>query len=147
VANVFGQIAGGTTPYTVQSVTSQGVGDYVQISGGYILFAPAGNTNSTLNYTVVDSSSPTLTASSTITVTVTNAFSSANSISSTGSSVTITFAGTPGYNYVVERTSDTINGPWTVVTGSATNAPSAGLWTFTDSSPPNPSYYRLRQNN
>jgi hypothetical protein len=151
VSDVTAQIAGGTTPYTL-SVTSREGTDYVEISGSEILFAPAGNTNSILDYTVADSSSPTLRATNTITVSVTNAFSSVT-ISFTGSSLTITNAGIPGYKYVLQRATAGANGPWTDLDGaggtpdSRQTAPSAGLWTFTDSSPPSPSYYRLRQNN
>jgi hypothetical protein len=147
VDDVFAKIAGGSTPYTLQSVTSRDSGDYVQISGSFILFAPAGNATRILDYTVADSTSPTpLTASSTITVSVTNAVSSANAISSTGNSVTITFAGIPGYSYAVERSSSVSD--WSsATTVQTTNAPTGGVWTFTDSSPPNPSYYRTRQNN
>jgi hypothetical protein len=154
VATVTAAIAGGTTPYTVQSVTSLESKDYVAVSGSYILFAPAGNTNTILSYTVVDSTTPTpLTASSTITVTVTNAFGLVNSISSGGNSVTLTFAGIPTYKYVVQRSPNSGSGPWTDLDGtggtpdSRTNAPTAGVWTFTDPSPTNPSFYRLRQNN
>jgi hypothetical protein len=152
VATVTATIAGGTIPYTVQSVTNPESKDYVAVSGSYILFAPAGNTNTILSYTVADSTTPTpLTASSTITVT--NAFSLVNSISSTGNSVTLTFAGIPTYKYVVQRSPNSGSGPWPNLNGtggtpdSTTNAPTAGVWTFTDPSPPNPSFYRLRQNN
>jgi hypothetical protein len=145
VADVLAKTAGGTPPRTLQSVTSRD-GDYVQISGSEILFAPAGNETLTLDYTVADSAATPLTASSTITVSVTNAVSSANAISSTGNSVTITFAGIPGYNYVVERSSSA--SVWTsATTVQPITAPAGGVWTFTDSAPPNPSFYRLRQNN
>jgi hypothetical protein len=143
-ADVTAKIAGGTTPYTLQSVTSRDSGDYVQISGSYILFAPAGNATRILDYTVADSTSPTpLTASSTITVSVTNAVSSARTITSSGGGVTITFAGVPGYNYVVERSGDLSN--WTTV--QTQTAPTAGLWTFSEIPPYSPAYYRTRQNN
>jgi hypothetical protein len=145
-STVLAGVTGGTPPLTVQAATSPD-GEFVQISGSYILFAPTANVSRTINYTVADSSTPAVISSSTITVNVTNAVSAASNISSTGNSVVITFAGIPGYNYVVERSSDMINGPWSPVTGSETTAPSSGIWTFIDSSPPNPSFYRLRQNN
>ncbi len=148
VATVTAKVAGGTTPYTLLSVNKRESADFVLISGDYILFAPAGNTNSILDYTVGDSATPRATASSTITVTITNAFSSVNNISNNVASgtVTIKFAGIPGYAYAVERSHDLSN--WETV--QTTNAPSAGVWMFTDGpdpAPPNPSFYRLRQNN
>jgi hypothetical protein len=145
VDTVLTNASGGTPPRTLQSVTSRD-GDYVQISGSYILFAPAGNASRILDYTVADSASTPLTASSTITVNVTNAVSTVNSVSSTGGGVTMTLAGLPAYNYVVERSSSA--SIWTSATTVQTiQAPAGGVWTFTDASPPNPSFYRLRQGN
>ena len=112
--------------------------------GDYILFAPTGNTTSILDYTVTDSTTPTpYTGSSTITVTVTNAAGLHQTIESSGSGVTITFAGRPDYNYVVERSSDLSN--WTPV--QTYNAPHAGVWTFTETPPYSPAYYRTKQSN
>ena len=140
--------SGGTGTRTVQSVTSRN-SDFVDYSGDYILFAPAGNATRILDYTVVDSSSPTpYSASSTITVTVTNAVRTCDQINYSAGSVTLKFAGMPGFSYVVER-SAAVEGTWAEVAGSATNLPSnIGVWTFTDSSPLSPNcYYRLRQKN
>ena len=140
--------SGGTGTRTVQSVTSRN-SDFVDYSGDYILFAPAGNATRILDYTVVDSSSPTpYSASSTITVTVTNAVRTCDQINYSAGSVTLKFAGMPGFSYVVER-SAAVEGTWAEVAGSATNLPSnVGVWTFTDSSPLSPNcYYRLRQKN
>ena len=140
--------SGGTGNRTLLSVTSPVAGDFVDYSGSDILYAPVGNTNTVLGYTVSDSSTPTaFTATNTLTVLVTNAVSVRNDIQYTNGTVTIRFAGIPTYSYVVERASD-VNGTWTVVTGSATNAPSGGVWVFTDSSPLTPHcYYRTKQNN
>jgi hypothetical protein len=87
-----------------------------------------------------------LSVSSTITVTVTNAVSAASAISFTGNGVAITFAGIPSFNYVVERSGSASD--WTDATTVQTlTTPAGGVWTFTDPAPPNPSFYRLRQNN
>ena len=148
VAAVKAKVTGGTAPYTILSVTSRESADFVRISGDYILFAPVGNTNSILDYSVEDFATPTRsTAGSIINVTITNAISSVNSISNNVASgtVIIRFAGIPGYGYAVERSGDLAN--WDTVW--ATNAPAGGVWMFTDGpdpAPPNPSYYRLRQN-
>ena len=147
MAFVVANTSGGTGSRTLQSVTSTN-GDYVLISGSDILFATTGNATRVLNYTVADASSPTaFTASSTLTVSVTNAIGLVNSISASGSGVTISLAGVPGYKYAVERSPNANSGPWTLITGSETNAPAAGIWSFTDPSPPNPSFYRNRQSN
>jgi fibronectin-binding autotransporter adhesin len=146
VDTVLANANGGTAPLILQSVTSRD-GDFVQINGSEILFAPTGNATRILDYTVADSSAPTpFTASSTITVTVTNAVSAVNTISSTGNGVTISFAGIPGYNYVVERSSSAADWTSAVIVQTVT-APAEGVWTFNDPAPPNPSFYRLRQNN
>ena len=146
VASVLPNTSGGTGERNLYSVTSRDQ-DYVQISGAYILFAPTGNATRILDYTVADSAIPTAhTTSSTITVTVTNAVGLVNDVSSTGGGVTIRLAGIPGFNYAVERSSSASD--WTGATTVQTlQAPTAGVWTFTDPAPPNPSFYRLRQNN
>ena len=57
--------------------------------------------------------------------------------------MTINFAGIPGYQYLVERASDaSFTSPEVVLT---TNAPSAGLFIYTDDDPPQPTaYYRMK---
>ena len=99
-------VSGGTPPRTLTGLTSRNGSDYVNYSGDYILFAPVGNTTSILDYTVTDSTSGTpYTGSSTITVTVTNAVSATRAIiNSSGSTVTATFFGMPGFKYQVQRT-------------------------------------------
>ena len=145
-ADVLAKSSGGVPPYTLLSVTSRDQ-DFVQISGDYILFAPYGNTNSILDYTMEDSATPTKAmASSTITVIVTNAVGSVRSVTTSGDSVTIAFAGIPGYSYAVERSSSVSD--WSgATTVQTTNTPSAGVWTFSETPPSSPAYYRLRQNN
>ena len=146
VSTVTAAVSGGSAPYTLSSVTSRN-GDSVQISGTDILFAPSGNATRILDYTVHDSTPPTAyTGSSTITVTVTNAVSAVNVISSTGQGITITFAGVPGFLYVVER-SASADFSTTITIVQTMTAPASGLWTYIEASPPNPSFYRSRQNN
>lgn len=129
------------------SVATGSRGTAPTVRGGLILLAPTNNFSETFQYVVQLTDHPSSLATNIITLSVTNAVSRINGITSSGSSVTIKLAGVPGYIYVVERTSDVSNGPWTVIPGSETNAPSTGLWTFTDLFPPNPSFYRTRQNN
>jgi hypothetical protein len=85
-------------------------------------------------------------------VNVTNAISLVRQVSSSDSSVVITFAGVPGYKYVVERATN-LAGPWTTLDGSNGTldsqiiAPSTGVWVFTEIPPSSPAFYRSRQNN
>lgn len=149
VSSVMAKVAGGSAPYTLSSVTSPNGSDFVFYDSSYIYFAPADNLSRVLTYMVHDATIPTAyIASNTITVTVTNAVSYVNSISNNvaNGTVIIKFAGVPGFNYVVERSgSATV---WSSATTVQTiTAPGTGIWSFTDSSPPNPSFYRLRQNN
>lgn len=119
-----------------------------------ILFAPTNNFSESFSYAVRDvraayrAGDTIRTATNLITVSVTNAWSSVNSISNNveNATVTIAFAGVPTYHYVVERSSDL--SAWTTV--QTITAPAAGVWIFTDGPtppPPNPSFYRLRQDN
>lgn len=128
-------------------------GSYVAISSDstQILYAPINNFSETFSYVIRDNHTyrpgdTIQTATSWITIVVTNAVSSVNAITSSGNDVTITFAGIPGYRYAVERSS--FASDWTsATTVQAITAPAGGVWTFTDWSPPNPAFYRLRQNN
>ena len=124
----------------------------VQI-GGEIQLAPAHNNSETFEYVVRLAGYATSLATNIITLGVTNAVSSVAGIITTGSgSVTIKLAGVPGYAYLVQRASN-LNGPWTDLDGSNSTpdsrhvAPASVVWTFTDTAPTNPAYYRLRQNN
>lgn len=148
VATVLEQAntSGGTGPYTVTAASSSS-GDYVSLQGDCIMFHTSVNAQRTINFTVSDSSTPApFTASSTITASLANAVSSANATSSSGGSgVTITFAGIPGWKYAVERSSSSTD--WSgATTVQEVTVGSSGLWTYTESSPPSPSFYRSRQN-
>ena len=118
------------------------------VSGGLILLAPSHNLSETYRYEVKLTGYETSLATNFITLSVTNAFSAVNSISNNvaNGTVTITFAGVPNFKYVVERSSDL--SAWEPV--QTKTAPAGGVWTFTDGpdpAPPNPAFYRLRQNN
>jgi hypothetical protein len=151
IANLLATYTAGDTARQLVSVGNGNAGTVPTYSvtpptaSGYILLAPTHNNEEVFSYSMRRADTPDDTASSTITVTVTNAFSAVNSISNnvTGGTVTITFAGIPGYNYVVERTGDLLS--WATV--QTKTAPNGGVWTFTDPTPPNPSFYRLRQDN
>jgi autotransporter-associated beta strand protein len=111
----------------------------------YIIVSPTNDFNETFAYAVNDTSYPALTATNLITITVTNAVGQVTGSIATsgGGAVTTSWAGIPGSSYVVQRSPDlsTWTDLWT------TNAPGAGVFSFTDPSPPQPTaYYRLRQN-
>jgi hypothetical protein len=149
ITTVLNNVSGGSTPYSLTSVTSQNNNDYVSISGGNVLFAPS-NTNaaSTLNYYVQDASGNT--GNGIFTVGVTNAVGTqAIQYSVSGSSVTITCSGIPGFKYSVQRTTSLVSPiTWTDLPGSTTTVPANGIWTFTDASAPNgQAYYRTIQAN
>ena len=141
VATLIDHVTGGVAPLTVTGVSGNSA---ATLSGNYIMFAPSAQIESSFTYSVADASATPLTSSALCTVSVTNAVSGAKTITSSGNSVTITFAGYPGYNYIVERTSD-LQGSWTVVDTRA--APAGGVWTITETPPYSPAYYRSRQNN
>ena len=123
-------------------------GTPITTNASYIFFTPTNNLSESFTYTVRDVRSyrpgdTVRTATSWITISVTNAIGPVVSVDSSGGTVTIKFAGVPGYAYDVERATD-LGGSWTVVL--TTNAPPHGLWIYTDSNPPQPSaFYRLRQ--
>jgi len=142
-------VAGGSiTNYSVIATTTNGSSVYIAnpyAGSAYIILSATNNFNETFAYVVNDISYPALTATNVITVTVTNAMGQvAGSISTSGGgAVTTTWAGIPGGGYVVQRSPNLST--WTDIW--TTNAPPAGVFSFTDPTPPQPTaYYRLRQN-
>ena len=141
-------VAGGSiTNHSVIATTTNGSDVYIlnpYAGGAYIMLLPTNDLSETFSYVVNDTSYPALTATNMITVTVTNAVGQMTGSISTsgGSAVTTTWAGIPGSGYAVQRSPDlsTWADIWT------TNAPPAGVFSFTDTTPPQPAaYYRLRQ--
>ncbi len=125
-------------------------GSALTTNGNFVLFGPTNNLAESFLYAVSDGN---ISVTNWVTVAVTNAVSAVNAVSSgSGEGVTLRFAGVPGYSYVVERADD-VGGPWTSLNGgggtsnSRTNAPADGWWSYTDTSPPSPSFYRIRQDN
>jgi hypothetical protein len=142
-------VAGGLlTNNTVIATTTNGSTIFYTPSfqgSAYIIVTPTNNLSETFAYVVNDTAYPALTATNVITINVTNAVGQVTgSISTTGGGgVTTTWAAIPGSGYAVQRSPDLST--WTDIW--TTNAPTAGVFTFTDSSPPQPTaYYRLRQN-
>jgi hypothetical protein len=126
------------------SVAAGSRGTQPVVAGGLIQLAPLHNFSETFPYVVRLTGHPTSLATNDLTLVVTNAVGSVRSITSSGGMVTLSFAGVPGYKYAVERASE-VTGPWTQV--QAVTAPSAGVWTFSETPPGSPTYYRSRQDN
>jgi uncharacterized repeat protein (TIGR01451 family) len=125
-------------------------GSYVGTNNGYIVVAPTNNISESFIYVVKDArayrAGDTIRAATNwITITVTNAVGIAQSISVVnGQSITVRFAGVPGYSYDVERTTDLLNPTWIAV--ETTNAPPNGVWFYEDTnSPTGSAFYRTRQ--
>jgi VCBS repeat-containing protein len=125
-------------------------GSYIATNGSYIVFAPTNNIPEAFTYVVKDArpyrvGDTIRMATNWITVAVTNAVGIAQSISVVnGQSVTVRFAGVPGYDYDVERTTNLISPTWVVV--ETTNAPANGVWLYQDTAPPlSGAYYRTKQ--
>jgi uncharacterized repeat protein (TIGR01451 family) len=115
-----------------------------------ILFAPTNNIAESFTYTVRDArpyrpGDTVYTASNWITVVVSNFVGYAQSILNAGpNSVSVRFAGIPGYAYDIQRSTNLQSGVWLNI--ALTNAPPGGVWIFTDSNPPQPTaYYRTAQ--
>ena len=153
VATLLASVSGGTSAYTLTRVTSRNTNDYVQISGPNILFAPA-NPNapsSTLDYFVQSVVGvPAYTNSGVLTVIETNVAGISQSITGSGGTRTISLAGVPGSQFMVQRSTNLTD--WVNLDGSSgtTNsiitATTNGLWNFTDPNPPAGSaFYRTVQ--
>jgi adhesin/invasin len=130
---------------TVSAVQSQSTqGATLMVAGAYVYYLPnSAGSGDTFTYTVSDGNGGTNTK--TVTVYVAQQGGAAQQISYGAGGVTINFAGIPGYSYDVQRSSDAGFSAPTVMT--TTQAPSAGVFIYIDSNPPNPgpSFYRLIQ--
>ncbi len=133
------------SPLTISGVQSPSTGGATVTApaGSWVFYLPNGAGNGdTFNYTVSDGHGGTDTKI--VTVNVVRLGGAAQNISFNAGGVTISFAGIPGCNYDVQRSADAGFTSPTVLT--TTQAPSAGVFTYTDSGPLNPSgYYRLIQ--
>jgi Bacterial Ig domain len=134
---------GGSPLSVVSAGPSSGQGGTVSKDSNYIYYLPPSGTpaTDTIPYTVSDTNG--CTTAGTLDVNFVTSAGYAQSISYSGGAVTINFAGIPGYQYEVERSSDaSFTSPEVVLT---TNAPDAGLFIYTDNSPPQPTaYYRMK---
>jgi adhesin/invasin len=112
-------------------------------AGLYVFYSPGTNGDgATFTYTVSDGHSGTDTK--TVTINVVKPGGIAQAISYNAGGVTIRFAGIPGISYDVQRSATSDFASFS--TQLTTNAPPAGVFSYTDSSPLNlTGFYRLMQ--
>ena len=127
---------------TLQSLGASGQGATITSDSTYIYYTPANDNNDSFSYSISDGRGGS--ASATINVQVVRQGGIAQTISFDNNGVTVTFAGIPDFQYDVQRSATSDFATYdTVLT---TNAPSGGVFVYTDSSPLSPSgYYRLMQ--
>lgn len=134
----------------VRILTAVGVstnGSSIYTNGGFIFYAPTNNLPENFIYVVRDGRTyrpgdTVLTATNWISISVNHAVGYPQSITPSGGTVSVLFAGVPGYAYDVQRSTNLTT--WIIL--YTTNAPRNGFWIFTDSNPPQPSaYYRAQQ--
>ncbi len=139
--------AGGDT-FALAGVGSSTNGATLSTNGTYIFFTPgtgsSSNSNESFSYTIADARGGSATGN--ITINVLTTAGGPQTISVSGSTATVNFAGIPGYTYAVQRSTNLVD--W--VTRFITNAPTAGLFNFTDDfsdlgGPPASAYYRTAQ--
>ena len=131
-------------PLVVAGVGVSAQGASLATNASYIFYTPAaGNNNGdSLSYTVADDHGGS--ATGTIQVSVVTPGGQIKAISASGGTVTVQFAGIPGYTYVVRRATDAAF-TQNVTTVLTTTAPEHGLFSYTDLNPPNPTaYYRMQ---
>jgi len=132
---------GGTPAF--QSVGASVQGATISTTATHILYSLAANANDSFPYTITDGQGGTTTG--TLKVQVVNPGGLAQSISTSGSAVTVNFAGIPGFTYDIQRATTLTPTPdWATV--ATRIAPANGLFSYIDPSPPTPTaFYRLMQ--
>ncbi len=145
-------LAGSTDPDVGDSVSYDALvspgsqGATVTEDANLIYYQPANDNNDTLQFRLKDTRGGTVTKN--ISIMVTSSTGQAQTITVTGDSAVVTFAGIPGLSYDVQRSTNLTD--W--VTLLTTNAPAEGVFSVSDNfsdlgAPPAPSsaYYRLHQ--
>ncbi len=131
-------------PLTLTGVTAGSAHGTVGLSGTVVTYTPAEGFTGADSFTYTISDGKGGVATTTVTVTVTSGAGPVQSVAYAAEGVTLRFAGVPAWSYSVQRATD-LGGPWTGL--HTTNAPPAGVFSYTDATPPSPSgYYRLRRN-
>jgi fibronectin-binding autotransporter adhesin len=128
------------------SLGSSTNGAFVTNTGSYIMIAPTNDLPETISYTVRDlraayrAGDTVRTATALIDLSVSNAIGVVNITNTGGGSMTVSFYGIPGYDYVIQRSSNLVD--WVDVATNTT--PAGGLVQLTETPPHNPAFYRTR---
>ena len=126
---------------TLMGVGASSQGAAIATTPTHILYTPANNHNDAFSYTVSDNDGGSTTG--TILVNVVTSGGQAAAINTTGGAVTVRFAGIPGFAYAAQRATD-VHFTQNLTVLFTTNAPTRGVFTYTDATPPSPTaYYRL----
>jgi len=126
----------------VNLVTTNGVN--LTTNSNYIFYTNSPNVNDLVSYSIADSLGATNVGIINIAIVASVTGQLTGSITVSGGSATVGFAGRPGYGYGVERSTNLVD--WVTVWN--TNAPAGGLFNYTDTfgdlggAPPS-AYYRL----
>jgi len=133
-------------PVTLASFSTSTNGIMLTTNGGFMMYYNTNFVNDQLAYIVSDGFGGS--ATGTITVTTQAFLTGQNaSVSVSSSTATVNFAGIPGYNYSVQRSTNLVD--WATIL--TTNAPSGGLFKCVDDFSdlgvvPGSAYYRLQYN-
>jgi hypothetical protein len=128
----------------INLVTTNGVN--LTTNSSYIFYTNSPNVNDLISYSIADSLGATNAGVINVVIVSSVTGQLTGSITVSGGSATVGFAGRPGYGYGVDRSTNLVD--W--VTVWTTNAPPNGLFNFTDTfsdlggGPPPAAYYRLR---
>ena len=111
------------------STISSTNGATVSYDASYIYYSNPNGVSDQINYTIGDGQGGTAAGLITITVSTNPVAGTPQSITVSGGSATVNFAGIPAYQYEIQRSTNFVD--W--VTVLTTNAPASGLFMFTDS--------------
>lgn len=132
----------GGTP-ALDSVGASVQGATISTTATHILYTLASNAGDSFPYTIRDGQGGTTTGTITVQVVTPGGLVQSITVGAGITSVTVNFAGIPGFEYNVQRTTDTAV-PWVIV--DTQTAPIHGLFSYTDPDPPHPkAFYRLMQ--
>lgn len=103
-------------------------GATVSYDSAYVYYSSANNVTDQINYTVGDGHGGFVPGVINVTVNAGVTAGNPQTISITGNSVTVNFAGIPGYQYLIQRSTNLV--VWATL--FTTNAPGNGVFKFTD---------------
>jgi hypothetical protein len=136
-----------TNTLTFTGITGNSTNGAVLTTNATYVFYPsnASNVSDRFSYTISDGQGGVSTGLVYIAIS-SSVVGQAVSITNASGSNILTFAGIPTYNYTVQRATN-VSFTGTVVDLVTTNAPTGGLFKWTDVAPPTPTaFYRLRYN-